>query len=137
MGLSANARQGTIITIDAPGAGTSAHEGTYATAISPTGDITGYYQDINSAVHSFVRSAFGRMTALGWRSRQRNDADRKTGVLRSMWWPPNSLAYSPAHDEEQGSPPLSQKYADIFIKCGANGRMRTHCPSSLLIVVTI
>jgi hypothetical protein len=58
LGLSASAQQGTFITIDAPGA----YQGTYASAISAAGDITGYYQDINGVVHGFVRSAHGRMT---------------------------------------------------------------------------
>jgi len=58
LGLSASAQLGTFTTIDAPGAA----QGTYASAISAAGDITGYYQDINGVAHGFVRSAHGRIT---------------------------------------------------------------------------
>ena len=58
LGLSASAQQGTFITIDAPGAA----QGTYASAISPAGDITGSYTDIIGVAHGFLRSAHGRIT---------------------------------------------------------------------------
>ena len=60
----------TIITIDAPGAGTqvppigSPHpEGTFATAINDTGWIAGYYVDGNVACHGFVRSPDGSFSS--------------------------------------------------------------------------
>jgi hypothetical protein len=46
--------QGTITTIDAPGAGTGAYEGTYAFGINGAGDIAGPSIDGSSAFHGYV-----------------------------------------------------------------------------------
>lgn len=44
-----------IIEFDAPGAGTKANEGTYPYAINAWGEITGFYEDSNGAIHGFLR----------------------------------------------------------------------------------
>ena len=54
--------QPTIITFDAPGAGTGAGQGTFAGAIIPAGTIAGYYTDSNSVGHGYVRTADGTIT---------------------------------------------------------------------------
>ena len=49
-------RQPTIITFDAPGAGTTGpFQGTYASCINPAGVITGNYFDPSNVVHGFLR----------------------------------------------------------------------------------
>lgn len=49
------ARNGTITTFDAPGAGTAPGQGTVADDINPEGVITGFYFDANNVSHGFVR----------------------------------------------------------------------------------
>src|SRR6267142_1023988 len=49
----------TTITIDAPGAGTSHAQGTWATAINAGGVIAGYYVDSSGACHGFIRNVDG------------------------------------------------------------------------------
>ena len=51
--------QTTIITIDAPGAGTSRGQGTGVGAINASGVITGTFTDSNFGCHAFVRNADG------------------------------------------------------------------------------
>jgi len=51
------AANGTISTINAPGAGTTKELGTYAVAIDTAGDVTGVYVDASSVLHGFVRNA--------------------------------------------------------------------------------
>ena len=46
----------TITTFDAPGAGTGAFQGTYATNIGPSGTIIGFSRDANDVRHGFIRS---------------------------------------------------------------------------------
>ena len=46
--------QPTIITIDVPGAGTGANQGTTPYAINPSGEVTGFYIDANNISHGFV-----------------------------------------------------------------------------------
>lgn len=46
--------QPTIITIDVPGAGTGAIQGTIPYAINPRGEVTGAYYDANNILHGFV-----------------------------------------------------------------------------------
>ena len=46
----------TIITFDAPGAGTLPGQGTIASSINPAGEITGWYDDASDVVHGFLRS---------------------------------------------------------------------------------
>ena len=50
------ARDGTITTFDAPGAGTVYPMGTLGASINPAGAITGYYIDASSVNHGFVRT---------------------------------------------------------------------------------
>src|SRR6478609_10058118 len=52
----------TITTFDAPGAGTGAFQGTYATNINPSGTIIGFSGDANNVRHGFVRSRDGSFT---------------------------------------------------------------------------
>lgn len=54
---------GTLISFDAPGAGTGVFQGTSANSINPTGTITGTYTDANSVSHGFVRAADGTITS--------------------------------------------------------------------------
>jgi hypothetical protein len=53
------AADGTITTIDAPGANTFASEGTKAWSINAAGTVTGYYQDVHQAAHGFVCATNG------------------------------------------------------------------------------
>jgi len=48
-----------VITFDAPGAGTTRGQGTWATAINAGGVIAGYYADSGGACHGFVRNTDG------------------------------------------------------------------------------
>ena len=52
----------TVTTFDAPGAGTGAFQGTYATNIAPSGPIIGFSGDANNVRHGFVRSQDGSFT---------------------------------------------------------------------------
>ena len=52
----------TITTFDAPGAGTGAFQGTYATNIDPSGTIIGFSRDANNVRHGFIRSTDGSFT---------------------------------------------------------------------------
>src|SRR5262245_27560410 len=52
----------TITTFDAPGAGTGAFQGTYATNLAPSGTIIGFSRDANDVRHGFVRSKDGSFT---------------------------------------------------------------------------
>src|SRR5262245_42635655 len=51
--------QPTIITFDAPGAGTGPGQGTLAFAINPAGTISGRYADSGGAIHAIIRSPDG------------------------------------------------------------------------------
>ena len=53
----------TIYTIDAPGAGTGAGQGTVAYVVSPTGVTMGYFIDANNVYHGFLRSPRGAFTS--------------------------------------------------------------------------
>jgi len=50
------AKDGTITTIDAPGAGTGPGQGTQCGSINPAGAITGSYIDSNNVFHGFLRT---------------------------------------------------------------------------------
>ena len=63
---SATAGESTIITFDAPGAGTSAGQGTFAFSINQPGTIAGYYLDKSNVYHGFVRAPDGRSDDEGW-----------------------------------------------------------------------
>jgi hypothetical protein len=52
-------QKGTIITFDAPGAGTGLYQGTFPLAINPAGLIVGYYLDPNNIPHGFLRARDG------------------------------------------------------------------------------
>src|SRR5262249_33974725 len=54
--------QPTIITFDAPGAGTGPGQGTIAFAINPAGTISGRYADAGTAIHAIVRTPDGAIT---------------------------------------------------------------------------
>ena len=62
--LCANAqeRKDSLVTFDAPGAGTGGGEGTFPFAITPSGVVTGYYCDAITC-HGFVRAENGAITA--------------------------------------------------------------------------
>jgi hypothetical protein len=64
LGLSVNAAgtNTTITTFDAPGAGTAANQGTFPSGINPSGAITGFTRDANSARHGFLRAPDGTFT---------------------------------------------------------------------------
>ena len=71
MAVAVNADEPRIITIDAPGAGAGAYQGTGCFAytdcsvlINNAGAITGYYLDANNAYHGYLRSPEGKFTAL-------------------------------------------------------------------------
>jgi hypothetical protein len=70
MPVAVNANEPRIITFDAPGAGTGAHQGTGCFAytdcsvlINNWGTITGYYLDADNVFHGFVRSPDGKFTS--------------------------------------------------------------------------
>jgi hypothetical protein len=54
----------TIYTIDAPGAGTGAGQGSQAVVVSPSGMVMGFYADANSVFHGFLRSPQGAFTTI-------------------------------------------------------------------------
>jgi hypothetical protein len=66
LGLELSANAGgtttTITTFDAPGAGTAAGQGTLPSGINPSGAITGFTRDANSARHGFLRAPNGTFT---------------------------------------------------------------------------
>jgi hypothetical protein len=63
LALSATPREPfTIITFDAPGAGTGANQGTQSIGINSAGAVTGFYADSNNVVHGFVRAPNGNFT---------------------------------------------------------------------------
>ena len=47
---------GTLITFDAPAAGTGSNQGTVPESINSGGTVTGYYHDTNSIAHGFLRT---------------------------------------------------------------------------------
>ena len=55
---------GRYLVFDAPGAGPDgySYQGTYPQGINDLGDVSGYYIDVNSVFHGFVRSASGSIT---------------------------------------------------------------------------
>jgi len=53
-----------IITIDAPGAGTAAGQGTQANGVNPEGVVTGFYLGADLAFHGFRRTPDGKFTTL-------------------------------------------------------------------------
>jgi hypothetical protein len=55
----ARAEEPRVITFDAPGAGTSAGQGTFAFSINQRGVIAGFYLDKGNVYHGFVRTQHG------------------------------------------------------------------------------
>src|SRR5215471_18077970 len=78
--LAADKPQPTIITIDAPGAGTGPFQGTIADAINPAGTIAGYYFDSNYVTHSFVRGRDGTFTTF-----EAPGAGHTPGTYQGTW----------------------------------------------------
>jgi hypothetical protein len=62
LGFSATAYAQTIITFDAPGAGTAAGQGTFAYNINPAGTVAGLTRDTNWVRHAFLRNKDGSFT---------------------------------------------------------------------------
>jgi hypothetical protein len=64
LGVSVNAggTKTTIITFDAPGAGTAAGLGTFANGMNISGAIVGFIRDTNAARHGFLRAPDGTFT---------------------------------------------------------------------------
>ena len=62
LAISASISAQTIVTFDAPGAGTGAFQGTYATNIGPSGPIIGFSRDANDVRHGFIRFKNGSFT---------------------------------------------------------------------------
>jgi len=63
LGLSATAddHKASIITIDAPGAGTAPGQGTQANVVNPEGTVAGWYLDANYTYYSFLRTPNGKI----------------------------------------------------------------------------
>jgi hypothetical protein len=53
---------GIITTIDAPGAGTAAYQGTYSWSMNPAGSVTGVFVDSWDVEHGFLRTRDGSFT---------------------------------------------------------------------------
>ena len=64
LGLSASAQVPTIITFEAPGAGTGAGQGTIALGNDAQGAIMGSYIDASNVYHGFLRAPDGRFTTI-------------------------------------------------------------------------
>jgi hypothetical protein len=62
LGLSASPKKPTIITFDAPGAGTGINQGTAGLGNNTAGAITGFYIDPSSVFHGFLRAPDGTIT---------------------------------------------------------------------------
>jgi hypothetical protein len=54
---------GNYTSIDAAGAGTSEHQGTFGIVISPSGDVGGFYQDANDVYHGYLRDISGNFSS--------------------------------------------------------------------------
>src|ERR1700688_25850 len=52
----------TVVTFEAPGAGTGAGQGTLAEGVNAAGTIYGYYTDASGVVHGFLRASHGPFT---------------------------------------------------------------------------
>jgi hypothetical protein len=62
LSVNAGGNRTSITTFDAPGAGTEAGLGTFPSGINPSGAITGFTRDANSARHGFLRAPDGTFT---------------------------------------------------------------------------
>jgi hypothetical protein len=54
---------GTVVSFDAPGAGTGFNSGTVPISINSAGKVAGYYDDAERGIHGFVRTSNGAITA--------------------------------------------------------------------------
>lgn len=54
---------GNYTLFDAPGAGTSEHQGTFTQAINTSGEVAGFYQDGSDVYHGYIRDASGNFTS--------------------------------------------------------------------------
>jgi hypothetical protein len=54
---------GNYTLFDAPGAGTSEHQGTFAQAINTSGEVSGFYQDASDVYHGYIRDGSGNFTS--------------------------------------------------------------------------
>ncbi|HYL64930.1 MAG TPA: chitobiase/beta-hexosaminidase C-terminal domain-containing protein [Candidatus Methylomirabilis sp.] len=87
------AATGTITQFDAPGAGTSKNEGTFAVSINDGGVIAGVVSDSVNAQHGFVRAANGTITEFDVPAAPTNTTHRGTsptdinasGVISGMY----------------------------------------------------
>lgn len=61
LGLPGSAQGSGFATFSAPGAGTAAGQGTWATAINASGESTGFYWDSNWGRHGFLRARNGHI----------------------------------------------------------------------------
>src|SRR4029077_597213 len=57
-----SAQNPSFVSFDAPDAGKNADQGTFATSISQTGAIAGWYIDAGGAIHGFFRLTNGQIT---------------------------------------------------------------------------
>src|SRR5215472_18501359 len=64
VGLITTAAAQTIITFDAPGAGSAVGQGTEAIDISPAESIVGFYIDATNVSHGFLRAPGGAFTTI-------------------------------------------------------------------------
>jgi hypothetical protein len=130
LAVAANAGEPRIITIDVPGAGTGASQGTgcfsytdCSVLINNSGTITGYFLDTNNVYHGFVRSRDGKFTTF-----DAPGADTKAGDFNGTL--PNAIndagaitgEYYDANNEEHGflrSP--EGKFTTFDVKDGAPG----------------
>jgi len=64
VGVSAGAQKATIVTFDAPGAGTDPGQGTTPNGIDAQGAVVGWYVDAGNVNHGFLRTPDGRFTTI-------------------------------------------------------------------------
>lgn len=103
LSIAALAQPGTIITFDAPGAGTGFRQGTTSTGINAAGFITGYYVDSSDINHGFVRSPNGGFTEFDAASTGPgtlpygiNDAGVITGYYLDVYFTAHGFVRSPS-----------------------------------------
>lgn len=114
LSIAALAQTGTIITFDAPGAGTGFRQGTTATGINAGGVITGYYVDSGGIYHGFIRSAGGVFTefdapnvGLGTLPYGINDAGAVSGYYLDVNFIAHGFVRSPSGVITTFDPPAS------------------------------
>jgi hypothetical protein len=109
VGAAQNAVGPRVITFDAPGAGTSAYQGTGCFAytdcsvlINNWGAITGYYLDANNVFHGFLRSPEGKFTTFDSPGADTNPGDfngtlpnaiNDAGVITGVYYDVNNVGH--------------------------------------------